>query len=67
MRDRLIKKGLVLGIMLFFLGASILPTISSIKFNNEHILEELRILENCDWIVDDEGDVSYWEVRWMRP
>ena len=63
MRNGLIKNGLVFSTIFLFIGVSILPIVSSSELYNEPIKSKIKIIEECDWIVDDEGDGDFINIQ----
>jgi len=66
MRDSIVRKGLVVGIIILFLGASIITSMASKKIQ---ITSTIMTMQNT-WYVDDSGDNNNtgtsWENAWCN-
>jgi len=57
------KKSLVIGIIILFLGTSVIPFVSSRKTLETSAFVAIETTNDCDWIVDDEGDGDFTSIQ----
>ena len=65
MTNNVFKKSLVIGIIILFLGASIIPFVTSKETLKTSTFNSTGFTDNCDWIVDNEGDGDFTNIRML--